>query len=512
MSQEDLADKLDVSRQSVSKWESGQTYPEMDKLLTMCKIFNITLDDLTNDEIKYNDVKPKNAKGFSNIIDDIIYIIDKTYNMFKNMTSKERGKCIGELIILFIILLLLKIPFEYIKNLGDTAINGIFGYRSMLLAGIWDFMINILYLILFIFTYVYIYKTYYLDKYKPGHIEESNSNVNVKEEQVNVRDEDKKVEDKKKEVIVREKRGIGTSLFSTMGELVTLLAKGFLIFMCIPFILSFISLFIVLIIMTVLLFKGVFYFGFLISILAAIMLNYVLLKLLITFIFSDKLNFKMLFASFIVGLSLLGIGFGVSVIDIAYTEILDELPENVIDLTTKIEEYDMVDNLVIDDHYWYATDVEYVTDNDLTDTVKLEISYYKDVNHVEVYKSESSNFTYINAYSESRWNKRILDLILNNLKDKKIYEYDKLYDYSIKVYSSETNINKMKDNYKKYYDREREYYNESCVIENDNLRLDIEELNDQIYELNSKINELENENHSLKNKIDEYKNTLNLLD
>ena len=39
LSQEQLADMLDVTRQSVSKWESGTTYPEMDKLITMCKIF-----------------------------------------------------------------------------------------------------------------------------------------------------------------------------------------------------------------------------------------------------------------------------------------------------------------------------------------------------------------------------------------------------------------------------------------------------------------------------------------
>ena len=51
-SQEELADKLEVTRQSVSKWESGQTYPEMDKLLAICKIFNCTLEEITNDEIK----------------------------------------------------------------------------------------------------------------------------------------------------------------------------------------------------------------------------------------------------------------------------------------------------------------------------------------------------------------------------------------------------------------------------------------------------------------------------
>ena len=38
ISQEQLADMLSVSRQAVSKWESGQTYPEMDKLIMISKI------------------------------------------------------------------------------------------------------------------------------------------------------------------------------------------------------------------------------------------------------------------------------------------------------------------------------------------------------------------------------------------------------------------------------------------------------------------------------------------
>ena len=46
MSQEQLADLLEVSRQVVSKWESGTTYPEMDKLLMLCKIFKCTLDEI----------------------------------------------------------------------------------------------------------------------------------------------------------------------------------------------------------------------------------------------------------------------------------------------------------------------------------------------------------------------------------------------------------------------------------------------------------------------------------
>ena len=51
LSQEQLAEKLSVSRQSVSKWESGQAYPEMDKVLQLCKLFNISVDDLLNQDV-----------------------------------------------------------------------------------------------------------------------------------------------------------------------------------------------------------------------------------------------------------------------------------------------------------------------------------------------------------------------------------------------------------------------------------------------------------------------------
>lgn len=54
MSQEQLAEKLDVSRQAVSKWESGNGYPEMDKLISICNIFDCTMDELMNGKISSN--------------------------------------------------------------------------------------------------------------------------------------------------------------------------------------------------------------------------------------------------------------------------------------------------------------------------------------------------------------------------------------------------------------------------------------------------------------------------
>ncbi len=52
MSQGDLADALEVSRQSVSKWENNSAVPELDKLMKMAQIFGITLDELVTGEEK----------------------------------------------------------------------------------------------------------------------------------------------------------------------------------------------------------------------------------------------------------------------------------------------------------------------------------------------------------------------------------------------------------------------------------------------------------------------------
>lgn len=90
LSQEDLAEKVNVSRQSVSKWETGDAYPEMNNILELCKIFHCRINDLVNDsildvdslddEIKMNVIKLKKEqqekmKGLSKAIFVISRII-----------------------------------------------------------------------------------------------------------------------------------------------------------------------------------------------------------------------------------------------------------------------------------------------------------------------------------------------------------------------------------------------------------------------------------------------------
>lgn len=51
MTQEQLAEQLGVSRQSVAKWESNKSTPEMDKLVALCQIFDCTLDELVQGDL-----------------------------------------------------------------------------------------------------------------------------------------------------------------------------------------------------------------------------------------------------------------------------------------------------------------------------------------------------------------------------------------------------------------------------------------------------------------------------
>lgn len=57
MTQEQLADKLEVSRQTVSKWEAGASYPEMEKILQLCDVFSCSMDTLMRENASEQEVE-----------------------------------------------------------------------------------------------------------------------------------------------------------------------------------------------------------------------------------------------------------------------------------------------------------------------------------------------------------------------------------------------------------------------------------------------------------------------
>ena len=69
MTQEALAEKLNVSRQTISKWEMDAANPEMDKALELCRVFNCSLDNLFREEMDqrrsaYTNLRVEEVPGF----------------------------------------------------------------------------------------------------------------------------------------------------------------------------------------------------------------------------------------------------------------------------------------------------------------------------------------------------------------------------------------------------------------------------------------------------------------
>lgn len=119
LSQETLAQELSVSRQSVSKWENNETYPEMDKMIKISDLFQVSLDYL----IKENDeeVKQEETKKYfmsSNRIEEYIQFKNQFINKisfsvmfiiisvnFPIMFSKPNKEAIGVVLMLITIAL-----------------------------------------------------------------------------------------------------------------------------------------------------------------------------------------------------------------------------------------------------------------------------------------------------------------------------------------------------------------------------------------------------------------------
>ena len=78
MTQEGLAEALQVSRQSVSKWESDTSFPEMEKLLVLCELFHTDLDTLLRGDVRAN--YQTDAVGY-----------DRFMNWFSNWIAMATG-------------------------------------------------------------------------------------------------------------------------------------------------------------------------------------------------------------------------------------------------------------------------------------------------------------------------------------------------------------------------------------------------------------------------------------
>lgn len=90
LTQEEMAEKLDVSRQAVAKWESGQVYPDISNLIQISNLFNVTIDFLVRDQECTVSIPSSTATDLDKLIEFRLEANKNTYAASMNKTASTR--------------------------------------------------------------------------------------------------------------------------------------------------------------------------------------------------------------------------------------------------------------------------------------------------------------------------------------------------------------------------------------------------------------------------------------
>jgi transcriptional regulator with XRE-family HTH domain len=114
VSQEELAELLDVSRQSISKWENDKAYPEMTRLLFMSDYFDVSLDYLMRG-VEDEEHEKDNSVTFKS---EALLAVWK--NFVSNLSAKQRKK----MMLLYVVVVCAGIAVIYAFMFGAGYVTG----------------------------------------------------------------------------------------------------------------------------------------------------------------------------------------------------------------------------------------------------------------------------------------------------------------------------------------------------------------------------------------------------
>lgn len=281
LSQEQFAEQLGVSRQAVSKWESDQSYPEMDKVLLICKLYGYGIDELMNENVTTVKEARQYKNNINKYIEDFFAFITKTVDMLSCMKFRQKIKCLFEQIMIAIFLLFI---FTTIAFIGANICEGLLGkLPTAIYYVLYDILSStyiILATILGITILLHIFKIRYLDYYEiikedknkqeenSNKIEENDNLNNIKQNSIESKQEKKKIfiEKQKEKIIIRDPEHSQSKFLTGILKIMLICFKAMAVFLAIPPLITFIM-FITLIVLSFLFVKtGLLFFGSLIRI------------------------------------------------------------------------------------------------------------------------------------------------------------------------------------------------------------------------------------------------------
>ena len=438
MSQEALAEKLDVTRQSVSKWESGSSYPEMDKLISICKIFNVDMDALVNGDVDIDSLDKETSINTKDILDKFNTLMKKIVCLFESMSFKEIIEFLVTVFLLILIILVGTIPKDIIENLiGTNLLYGI-TYVGPTLNTIFRLIVDILYSVFSIVIFVYVLKIKYLDRIK------------IKE------DTDKEIVEKVKEKRVEEVEKVIIKDSSNSNSLTRLLAKIIIYIIKFFVVLFLFAPLICIVVLAVMLgfevlfvIKGLPLIGVLLWTIAGIIISALCFEVPLNFVINHKNNYKKNMIALLTSLIIIIIGSIIFAFEFFSLTYVDSLPK---DVNTK----EIRETLPMPSDFktigYYYNDIEYVVDDSLTDKVEVDVTYYDYLinNNIEIEVHNNNLLVYMDSPKEFSF-KDALDKVSDDIKEGKIYNYDKLNEYKVTIKTSSNNINIIKNNNKEFF-------------------------------------------------------------
>ncbi len=453
LSQEQLAEKLNVSRQSVSKWESAQAYPEMDKVLQICQLFNVSVDDLLTQDLKELNNNKIAKSNINRFIDDFLNYLTKIIDMFSNLKFKEKVKCIFEQFILIIIfyvigVLVLSLGYSFVSHILSFLPNNVYIFTFNLLKDISILCLSILFTALLFHIFKIRYLNYYViddDKLLLG-----DETVINKNEDISNKNDSNVI--KKEKIIIRDPKHTAYNFISSIIKCFIFFIKILMILVGL-FVCAFFVFFVSLLVVSFSIIKaGLLFIGLLLSLLGITLLLGQVIVTIFNFVTNRKNVLKRMCIIFISSLISIGIGIGLIALAIPKFNYFEFYSNKYV---TTSQEFDIDNNTVIASYceFNYSLDaINYIEED--RDNLLIEVNHSK---YQEIDFNKLNNYIYV--YNDVKTlNFNFIRDIIKDINDYKIVDINNLSKYNVSIHGNKDNLELIKNNSNDYC-KTLEYYN-----------------------------------------------------
>ena len=323
LSQEQFADLLGVSRQSVSKWETGDAYPEMEKIIFIADEFKLDINTLLTGEM----LTPKEqSKAISKMFNNVSTFFASSFEFFLKMTFKTKVKVVLEFLFIGLLLtLFFYLVKEVLLFLVVAPLYNLLPYSiyKFILEGISN-IYGLASAVLFVIIFIKIFENRYLKYFK---LETEKIDI-LKENKIIIRD-DKDSNYQLMNIFLKPFTDVFIILVKIFFFIMVGIVSIGILFLAVALALSFSF------------YKtGIFFIGLLLSLIGAILIGTIFLILFINFIFDKKSNIKKLLHAFISNVIVAGLGIGLIVLGILNFNIINDYDNSLNKIDTKTMKMD----------------------------------------------------------------------------------------------------------------------------------------------------------------------------